>query len=240
MQSVATVSGTEYASYSFSAGFSRTPIDTGSSACDIRTEGPCQVMDCTSTSDAGVPSYETVSAGVIQLTGASQPLTLAPDASGTYAIVTGQEKLWSGGETLTVTAAGDEVPGFQATLFAAVPVVVTSPAFPASGTPITLQTSGPLTVSWTGGLGGTVTVMLVRSVGKNTVSLMCSYPATSGSGTVPASAMASIPPGPDGVFQVLAGDAEKIDASGWAITVQEYVPVLTPSGGAASAMATFD
>ena len=119
------VAGTEYASYSFSAGFSRGEIDTGTASCDISDDGPCRITDCTTQSgDAGTPGYETVGAGVIQLTGANQTLTLSPDSTGYYTPLTGQEKLWSGGETLTISAAGDVAPAFQTTLYAAAPVTL--------------------------------------------------------------------------------------------------------------------
>lgn len=243
MQSVVTVSGTEYASYSFAAGFSRGEIDGSGSACDIHEDGPCRVTDCTTQpSDAGTPTYETVGAGTIQVLGANQPLSLTPDSGGSYTAITGQERLWSGGETLTVSASGGEVPAFQETLFAATPVTLSSPSLPAPGTPMTLSTSGPLHVAWSGGMGGTVTAMLTRSItGATTrsVMLMCTFPATDGAGTVPASAMAAIPAGPDGTFQVLGGDTKTIEPSGWTITLQEYVPAVTQAGNVASVMATY-
>ena len=241
MQSIVEVSGTEYASYSFAAGFSRGEIDTSGSACDIHDDGPCKVTDCTS-QGTSTPSYETVGAGTIQLLGANIPLSISPDASGTYAVVTGQQRLWSGGATLTLSAAGGEAPAFEETLFGASPVTLTSPALPAPGTPVTLSTSGPLTVSWSGGIGGKVTAMLTRTISSSTtrsVMLTCSFAATDGSGTVPASAMAAIPPGPDGTFQVLGGDMKTIEPDGWTITLQEYVPAVTSDGNAASVMATY-
>ena len=244
MQSVVTVSGTEYASYSFAAGFSRGELDANGSACDIHDDGPCRITDCTTEpSDAGTPTYETVSAGTVQVMGANQPLSLTPDASGTYDAITGQERLWSGGGTLTISASGGAVPAFQDTLFAAAPVNLTSPSLPAPGSPqITMSTSGPLNVAWNGGMGGTVTAMLTRSITgatTRTVMLMCTFPATDGAGIVPASAMAAIPPGPDGTFQVMGGDTKTIEPSGWTITLQEYVPAITQSGNVASVMATY-
>ena len=244
MQSVVMAGGNEYASYSFAAGVSRGPIsDTGGSGCSFEEDGPCRVTDCiTQSADAGTPAYETVSAGVVQLLGANQPLSLSPDASGTYTAITGQEKLWSGGATLTISAGGNIVPAFEETLFGAAPVTLTSPAMPAPGTQTTLSTSSPLSLTWSGGVGGTVTVMLTRTItGATTRSVLvsCTYPATDGAGTVPASAMAALPPGPDGTFVVQGGDMKTIEPSGWSISLQEYVPAVTAEGTVASAMVTY-
>lgn len=243
-QSVVTVAGTEYASYSFSAGFTRSQATAGTGSCDISNDGPCRITDCsTPPGDAGTPDYETVSAGVIQLLGANQPLSLVPDSTGTYAVVTGQEKLWSGGENLTISAAGDVVPAFQEVLFAAMPVTLTSPSLPPAPAQATISTNAPLNVSWTGGSGGTVTVMLTRSVtagSTDTVMLSCAFPAAGGAGTIPATAMAMLPKGPDGTFSVLGGDTKAIEPSGWAITVQEYVPAIAPEGSSASGLVTFN
>jgi hypothetical protein len=243
MQSVMTIAGTEYASYSFSAAFTHGTYDPGSSTCDFRDDGPCRITDCTTEpTDGGTPAYEAASAGTVSLAGANKPLTLVPDASGSYAVVSGQEKLWSGGAALAISAAGDEVPAFQATLYGAVPALLTSPALPPAGTPVTLSTKTPLSIAWTGAGGGKMMAMLTRSVTSGTtrtVMVSCSFEASAGSGTVPASAMAAIPPGPDGTFQVLGGDAKEIDASGWTVNVQEYVPAVTAGGAVASGMATY-
>lgn len=243
VQSVVVAAGTEYASYSFAAGFTRGEITSTGGGCDFQDDGPCRITDCTTQSaDAGTPSYETASAGVLTLTGGNQPLTLTPDASGSYTPLSGQEKLWSGGATLTIAAAGADVPAFQETLYGAAPVTMTSPALPPAGTQATFSTSAPLTLTWTGGTGGTVTAMLTRSIQGSTtrtVMLSCTYPATDGSGTVPASAMGALPPGADGTFVLQGGDLKTIEPGGWTITLQEYVPALTPEGNVASAMVTY-
>ena len=243
MQSVMTIGGTEYASYSFSAAFTRGTYDPGASTCEFRDDGPCRITDCTTEpSDGGTPAYEAASAGTVSLAGANKPLTLVPTASGSYDMLSGQEKLWSGGAALSISAAGDEVPAFQATLYGAVPALLTSPALPPAGTPVTLSTKTPLSIAWTGAGGGKMMAMLTRSVTSGTtrtVMVMCTFEGSAGSGTVPASAMAAIPPGPDGTFQVLGGDAKEIDASGWTVNVQEYVPAVTAGGTVASGMATY-
>lgn len=243
MQSVMTISGTEYASYSFSAAFSRGTYDPGASTCDFRDEGPCRITDCTTEpADGGTPAYESASAGAISLAGANKPLTLVPTGSGSYEVLSGQEKLWSGGATLSISAAGDEVPAFDANLYGAVPALLTLPVLPPAGTPVTLSTKTPLSIAWTGAGGGKMMAMLTRSVTSGTtrtVMVSCTFEASTGSGTVPASAMGAIPPGPDGTFQVLGGDLKAIDVSGWTVNVQEYVPAVSASGTVASVMATY-
>ena len=241
MQSVVNVAGTEYASYSFAAGFTQGEISSTGSTCDIQDDGLCRITDCTS-SGTTTPSYETVSAGVLQLSGGNQPLTLTPDASGTYAAVTGQERLWSSGATLTVTASGADVPAFQETLYGAAPVTLTSPVLPPAGTQGVISTSTPLTVTWSGGVAGTVLVMLSRTIQGSTtrsVTVSCTYPAADGSGTVPASAMGALPIGSDGTFAVHGGDQKTIEPDGWTISLQEYVPALTSEGNVASAIVTY-
>ncbi|HZS41750.1 MAG TPA: hypothetical protein VFF06_33205 [Polyangia bacterium] len=87
------------------------------SGCSQSTVGSCVVTRCDSTDAGAPPSTARPSAGVVTIAGGSQQVVLTPQADGTYApFLDASHGLWTGGEALSVTAAGGDVPGFTDTL----------------------------------------------------------------------------------------------------------------------------
>src|SRR5262245_20391117 len=96
-------------------------------------QGACVVTACPvpGTIDAGAVAQPT--AGGITVTGGLKTVTLTPDANGIYAAsgFVGSDKLFDGGETFTVSAAGAAVPTFASSaLKAPHRVAITLPGVP--------------------------------------------------------------------------------------------------------------
>ena len=166
--------------------FTRTAADQSFTR---KTVGPC-VVD-TYGSGAG-PKDTDRSAGKITISGGTKSAVLLPEADGTYTTVNGQGALFAGGETLTITAQGAAVPAFVLSLVAPSKLTLSAPALPASG-PLKVTRSAGITASWTGTSAGVVVVYLDAAGGASAYAATCSFPASSGSGVVPAAALADFP-----------------------------------------------
>jgi hypothetical protein len=238
-------------SHSLSASFAR---DTGMAGPCTVTEGtPCTVTECVTEPpmDAGVgdagmgdASPPTIPhAGQISVSGGMVDLMVTPGMDGTYPPATGTGQLYAGGETLNVTAAGDEVPAFAQSVTAPNTVTVSSPSV-ASGT-ISVDRSAELSVTWTDGTAGEVTVRLTgfettMAGGSRTVSLACTFDAASGSGTIPPTTLGDLPgSGATGSFSVETAASTDVMASGWLVTINASATARGDTGGAASAATTY-
>jgi hypothetical protein len=238
-------------SHSLSAGFAR---DTGmASPCTVTEAAPCTITECVTAppmdagvSDAGMGDASTPTiphAGQINVSGGMVDLMITPGMDGTYPPATGTGLVYSGGETLNVTAAGDEVPAFAQSVTAPNTVTVSSPSV-AAGT-IAIDRAMDLAVTWTDGAAGEVIVRLTgfempMSGGTRSVSLACTFDGAGGTGTVPASALGNLPGGgASGSFSVETSASTEVMASGWLVTISASSIARGDTGGAASAATTY-
>jgi hypothetical protein len=153
--------------------------------CAVTAVGPCQVIPaCTGSTTA-------VSAGTVAISGLGAAIALSPDGNNRYlsTVSTGQP-IFVGGEHLTATVTGATAPGFSATLTAPTRPTVTSPSAPAAGGQLALARSSDFAVHWTGG-SAQVWVTLVSAH----TTLVCSFDASAGSGTIPAAIMGMLDAG---------------------------------------------
>jgi hypothetical protein len=180
--------------------------------------GSCYVITATPDPNA---SSKMVSAGAIVIAGARQTVTLTPDANGSYAQFSETVgPLWRGGETVTITAAGDAVPAFSASETAASPVDVTAPALPAPGAQLTVDRTRDLAFAWSRGTAGRVQAALSPDAGD--VSVACDFPTSAGMGAIPAAVLGRLPSGATGVVSLSGGgtDFHFVEAGGWSIAIQ--------------------
>lgn len=143
----------------------------------LREAGGCVLQDWD-------PDLRWYSAGAITVAGADAPITLTPDGPAPEARYSGASATWAPGATLTVTAAGGDVPAFSGQ-------VVAPAALDAFIAPSSLSRSQPATIDWTAGDGDAVWIW-IYTVGATTATehvLRCTVPDT-GSATVPAEALA--------------------------------------------------
>lgn len=199
-QTVVTAGGSTYANASASAVF--TDAASGgatSSNCTVSKISGCEVTECdlggTSASDGG--SATSPNAGTITLRGGSLPSegwALEPTgANGAYAPVTSSSVVFVGGDNLTVSAAGGDVPAFaDQSVKAPGDIELSAPTFDAQRR-TTIDRTTDLTVAWSGSSGGSVTIDLgTTRVNERIVSARCVAEASAGSTEIPAAVLAKL------------------------------------------------
>jgi hypothetical protein len=188
----------------------------------LATIGACRVES----TDRPVPiTFSTShSAGVITITGGAQTVTFTPDASGAYPVYSNQSAgLWSGGETITVTATGAEVPAFSASATAPAPVQITQPAKVPAGTVVMFDRTQDFPVSWVPGSGGELHAMVVvnsQTAGEYQRQIDCAFQATAGSGVIPVAALTMLPAGRSGYYDVRGRALTTITVGAYAVDVE--------------------
>lgn len=209
----------------------------GSSLCTQQTVGGCTVSQCGNGTGNDGGGAAAASAGTIDVSGASKPLQLVPNGT-TYDSATSQTKLLSGGEQLDVKASGAEVPAFDLKVTAPTYVTVTTPVFPTSGK-LTVDRSKALALAWSGGTIGNVTAVVGANSASGSVSVLCQFPAATGSASIPAAALGNLPSSPTSAsmaVQVTNGTTTVV--GGWSLRADVWLIGRSESGGAASALVT--
>jgi hypothetical protein len=233
------VAGMTVSSTSVSAGFVEAPANVAP-PCTTRTEGACTITQCNFTSaDAGAPDPDagvantTRSAGVITVSGGGQMVQLTPGANGTYPTDTQRMSVFAPGTELTVSAAGDAmgVAAFTGTVTMPGPITVTAPMISLTA-PTTIARAQPLMVTWTGGTTGKVSVVMASSASGG-ASISCSYDATAGSATVPATVLMALPMG-DGSIAIGGSSTREQTAGGFNVTLTASSANLVGGAGRAT------
>jgi hypothetical protein len=191
------------------------------------TIGPCEIEE------GGIsPSSDDADANTITITGTHPDVMLVPDVHSHYTQYTQQTPLWSGGESLTVSANGGEVPAFMQHLDAPGPVTITAPVPENTGpaNEVVVSPSQDLVMSWTGGLG---TVQLLMATGLTPVFVQCRFPASDGTGTVPQAALAAVNTGTSISFSIGSIDDAEVIAGDWTVDVVAGFDATWPDGDSA-------
>lgn len=233
-ESTLTADGGIRASHRAGASFvRRTGVDTTTTT---KTVGPCVVEILGS---GETPTEVDLSAGKVQITGGAKPIDLVPNGDATYDAVSGSVALWNGGETLTVTAAGKDVPAFKTSLTAPGKGTVTAPALPALGADLVVKRNAPWSATWSGATNGQVVFYFEATTPSNAHSATCTFDAKAGKGDVPAAAFADFPAAA-GSFDFYVKEAAVASPSGWAIRFTVSSTMVAPSGEGANGSASFE
>jgi hypothetical protein len=205
-----------------SAGF----FGSGAFCTNLMTIGACDIATCVSTPPAGV------SAGTITISGAAQAVTMTPTATATYNTFMTADPLFSGGEMITFTATGADVPAFMKSITAPTKATITAPAKPSSTSPyLMISRSQDFSVSWTGGGSGLVQVALTSSQADQRV--FCRFEASAGTGKVPSAALAALATGTGGF--AMASIAHSVFETGdYAIEASAYFNAVWPDAAIVS------
>jgi hypothetical protein len=134
------------------------------------------------------------SAGKLTFTGGSKSVLLTPAADKTYAGTGGKGALFTGGETLSLTAEGADVPPFTMTVTTPGKLTLTAPDVPAAG-PLKVTRAKGLAATWSGTSRGEVVLYLDAASGGDAHAVTCTFPASAGRGTIPADAFGAFPAG---------------------------------------------
>lgn len=211
---VAVGSGPQHATdqhgYKALAGFSTAP-DGSPGAFTEATVGPCVVRRYTTLPVKGAPIKQ--SAGTITIDGGVHTLSLSPDGNGKYAeLDSSTEDLFSGGETITIKAAGDVVPAFSFSMIAPSGVDLTQPAEPPNKGPLPVDRTADLTFSWSGGGSGDVIAVLTDP---SATRVTCTFASAPGKGTIPKAALASLAANGLGTFAIQAATTQEQTLGEW-------------------------
>jgi hypothetical protein len=240
------VSGVQLAqSSTVSAFFVETVGDTGSSNCTETTHGPCTVDDCTlgggggGTGGGGAGGAPAApNAGDITLTGGARDVTLSPLTDGTYGLDTAPTNpLFVGGESITMAGAGADVPAFSQAVTAPSPIDLTAPVFATNN--LTVDTASDLVLTWTGGTTGTTSLRLTGSDASSSVTVVCEFDASAGTGTAPTAALSPLQGLSNGTASINNLGTDTISAGDWQVLLSLSV-MATQSTGMATGTATFN
>lgn len=233
------VAGMTIASTSVSAGFVEAPANAAP-PCTTRTEGACTITQCnTASADAGAPDPDAGmvnparSAGVITVSGGGQMVQLTPGADGTYPTDTQRMSVFAPGTELTVSAAGSAtgVAAFTGTVTMPGPITVTAPMISLTA-PTAISRAQPLMVTWTGGTTGKVSVVMASNASGG-ASVSCTYDATAGSASVPATVLGALPMG-DGTIAIGGSSSREQNAGGFTVTLTASSANLIGGAGRAT------
>lgn len=224
-------SSTEAAGQTFYSGIilaSFFDIPAGFPDCVRTTVGACTVSDCTAAADAGTPpDGGQVGAGQVTISGlVDGGVVLSPNAQGSYSAFL-QTRLFTPGTQVQVQASGGAVPMFSAQVGAPAAPTLTSPVCTLTGCGMISKTA-PYTLTWTGGTN-TVSVQVLSATGQ----LSCSFPATAGTGTIPAAALAAFPAGAVVNLFVSAENSTTVQAGSFPVGIsaqdsRSYTATISP------------
>lgn len=200
--------------------------------CSEQPAGPCILYRCTPRPGAG--TRPAPHAGPIQLTGLTQPLDFTPATDGTYPVsILQTTSLWTGGETLTASAPGATVPAFTTTVTTPRRITLSAPTLPTGDWLI--DRAQPLALTWS----GATTEDLIVTLGIITidpVELECVFPASAGTGTLPAAALGLLPAG-DAYYTIVSRTRRQVDVSDWRITLRTDTDAILPDARLVSGQA---
>jgi hypothetical protein len=173
------------------------PQMQAASPCDASTFGACTVSTCPA--DYVAPDNSAVaspSAGKIAWSdGKTFMGELTPDALGRYAPFASATLGFSGGESLTVSGSGGDVPTFSTTVAVPLSLLLASPAADATGHLVSPKTQD-LVLTFDRGMPGLDLYVQSMSSDPTTHSfLQCTFPSATGTATIPAAALAKLSTG---------------------------------------------
>jgi hypothetical protein len=194
------------------------PAQPQAFTCTSQVVGPCVLSQCTQST--ALPMY--VSGGTITVGGLSKPVTMTPSTITNMYQPDNSANPFAGGETVTISGAGATAPAFMLSLTAPGLASITTPAKPAGTNPLVINRSQDFAVAWTGGGPGDMDFVFGSTNGSSPgPSLNCSFAASTGSGTIPAAALAMLPAG-NGTFSGSTNSLKSVDVGEWRFWGQAY------------------
>lgn len=199
-----------------------------------KTVGPCMVE----TIGDGEPAKEEIlSAGALHIAGGAKAIDISPDSKKQYAVSSGNTALWNGGEMLTASADGKDVPAFTTSLVAPSKITLSAPAAP--GGSLTVARSAGVNATFTGTSSGVVVLYFDIAAGQAAYAATCTFDAKSGSGQIPAAAFADFPAG-EGTFDFYVKETSVTTPPGWQVRFTASKALVDSAGEALAGRATFE
>lgn len=220
------------------------------SACQVTNYGLCQLKKCTGNASGASSDGD---AGNIVVTGGASPVTLTPDATGTYDFFGFDEPAaFRAGDVLSFAAAGGSGarPFSVSGLRIPTSVQTNLPLEPTGRqtAPLTIDTTRDFPLTWRAEGASIVEVSLGATEGKyipiapgqlsfdraKSTRLTCLFPASAGRGTLPAAALRAFPKGTTTPFVGGTETQEGVLQNSLEVIPQnrKVVVVRRPAGGA--------
>lgn len=191
--------------------------------CTEQPSGACTLYRCTPR--PGASTRPAPHAGIVQLTGLTQPLSLTPATDGSYpASILQTTSLWTGGETLTASAPGASVPAFTTSVMTPRRITLSAPTLPTGDWMI--DRAQPIALTWSGATAEDIIVTL-GVITIDPVELECVFPASAGAGTLPAAALGLLPTG-DAYYTIVSRTRQQVDTADWRITLRADTDAILP------------
>jgi hypothetical protein len=195
---------------------------TGDSCQSLQTLGDCQFYQCQNAATAG----KYLSAGNVSITGLASALTIPyMNAALGYQYSGWGSYLWNSSRPVTAVVTGSaDVPAFTLDLVAPNPITLTAPT--KSSGDYSFPRGTDLAVRWTGGVEGSVVVVLANKNGGVTQFLeaSCSVDASKGTATVPAALLAKLPASVS--LEITVVNSASKDVQDWSMTFGAIMPTL--------------
>lgn len=181
-------------------------------ACQRTVQGECTLYMCEGS------SFIAPNAGMINITGGTQNITLTPRTDGSYdPFVHSTANVFPSGQLLTISGAGAMVPAFSTSITPTTPpgtFALTNPDGNRASITLTVPKSQDYQLTWTALPTGTkVAAELVQSPDNNrSITLECLFDGPRGSGTFPTSLLSRFQTtnGQNGVGAFLIGPAGSV------------------------------
>jgi hypothetical protein len=208
--------------------------------CARQIFGPCSVHyncqpvhidtpDLATTSDLGVSLY--APAGDITVGGLSMPVMLQLITMGMfvgqYTTYMQYTPMFNGGETLSIGAAGAEVPAFAGLVAAPSQITIVKPLH----TQFTVPRARDLALSWTDGGAGELRVSLSVQLMTSTPGIDCAFAANLGSASIPTAALQTLPAGMGALSLSVVSESD-LNAGEWQVALTATTGTLDQTGNA--------
>jgi hypothetical protein len=216
------------------------PVPAGCSKGPFPSHPQCLVQQCVGGPPTSTP-LPNLGGGVVTITGLAfsldagadsgitpQGIVMNRNSSGTYVGPGANYRVFNGGETITLSSTGDQVPAISGLSLVAPPaqVHVTTWLRPDGGTMPVISRASPLTIAWSNPGPGSVRISLSSSEqGVRYVSMRCEYPLAPGSATIPTSILQLLAPPSDAgtssrYMKVESLASASVDAGGYVTTLE--------------------
>lgn len=175
------------------------------------------------------PNETGLSAGPIDVTGTSAPIMLVPSSASPPVMYSPMPNpppadLFAPGDSITMTAAGSEVPAFTGSVVA--PAVIEGAAFPAA---VSRATGG--TVTWTARTADEMWLWLAAPSQAGTIDLLWCRMPDSGSFAIPPAGVALFPASATSVgFILWRVNARSVNAGNWSVALSVASSTPGPVG----------
>lgn len=197
-----------------------------------QTIGPCEVrtVHFGTGGGGGFPKYS--SAGTLTIAGGAEEVKLTHGPGGYAAWQNSDVALFEGGETMTISASGAKIPPFDVSITTPAHLTMTSPIYPV-GSPLDIDPTADMVFQWTGDSAGDVEIRIAgpQQLPEPQTTMQCRFPASAGTGTVPAAVLAAVSLSGTGTIAADVLTTSNTVAAGWGpISIRASMPALKSNG----------